>query len=317
MKVIVCEMCGSNQVVKQDGLFVCQSCETKYSVAEARKLMGEGTVEVQGTVKVDVSDELNNLYQFARRAKDDDNSENAAKYYDMILIKDPSSWEAFFYSLYFQAAKCEVSQIQSACVSIANSLDTVLGLITDHADGDEEKESAIREVALRSTSISSVLFDKATAHYEFSISTTSSDFDKDKFEQEMLSNCCAARDLLYLLGDTIDTQSEGNHSLHNISVSAWEKGVNRHNWLMRYFDDKDSNRTAILKYVKKIQKYDDSYQPPTIDVKHYGAISPQQSTAPTTARPFGPCGATATSSSLKAYWAVLLFAYTTPQAPLL
>ena len=58
MKAIKCEMCGSNDVVKQDGLFVCQNCGTKYSVEEARKLMIEGTVDVKGTVKVDTSDEL-------------------------------------------------------------------------------------------------------------------------------------------------------------------------------------------------------------------------------------------------------------------
>ena len=39
MKAIVCEMCGSNDVVKQDGFYVCQHCNTKYSVEEAKKLM--------------------------------------------------------------------------------------------------------------------------------------------------------------------------------------------------------------------------------------------------------------------------------------
>jgi len=34
-------------------MFVCQHCGTKYSVEEAKKLMIEGTVDVQGTVKVD------------------------------------------------------------------------------------------------------------------------------------------------------------------------------------------------------------------------------------------------------------------------
>ena len=53
MKQLTCEMCGSTDLVKQDGVFVCQSCGCKYSVEEARKMMIEGTVEVTGTVKVD------------------------------------------------------------------------------------------------------------------------------------------------------------------------------------------------------------------------------------------------------------------------
>ncbi len=55
MKAIQCELCGSNDLMKKDGLFVCQHCGTKYSLEEARKLMVEinGTVDVQGTVKID------------------------------------------------------------------------------------------------------------------------------------------------------------------------------------------------------------------------------------------------------------------------
>ena len=92
MKALVCEMCGSNDVLKQDGVFVCQHCGTKYSVEEARKMMIEGAVDVSGsTVKVDQTDEVKNLYELARRAKNDNNSENAQKYYELLLIKDPSS----------------------------------------------------------------------------------------------------------------------------------------------------------------------------------------------------------------------------------
>ena len=41
MKAMVCEMCGSQDLVKQDGMFVCQNCGTKYSVEEAKKLLLE------------------------------------------------------------------------------------------------------------------------------------------------------------------------------------------------------------------------------------------------------------------------------------
>ena len=38
---MICEICGSTDLVKQDGFFVCQSCGTKYTVEEARKLLGD------------------------------------------------------------------------------------------------------------------------------------------------------------------------------------------------------------------------------------------------------------------------------------
>ncbi|MDO4387309.1 MAG: TFIIB-type zinc finger domain-containing protein [Clostridia bacterium] len=37
MQPIICEICGSNDIVKQDGVFVCQHCGTKYSADEVRK----------------------------------------------------------------------------------------------------------------------------------------------------------------------------------------------------------------------------------------------------------------------------------------
>ena len=51
MKQLICEMCGSADLIKQDGVFVCQTCGCKYSVEEARKMMIEGTVSIDGVVK--------------------------------------------------------------------------------------------------------------------------------------------------------------------------------------------------------------------------------------------------------------------------
>lgn len=51
MKQLICEMCGSVDLIKLDGVFVCQTCGCKYSVEEARKMMIEGTVSIDGVVK--------------------------------------------------------------------------------------------------------------------------------------------------------------------------------------------------------------------------------------------------------------------------
>ena len=58
MKAIKCELCGSNEFLKQDGFFTCQSCGTKYTLEEAKKMMIEGTVQVSGIVKVDNSNQV-------------------------------------------------------------------------------------------------------------------------------------------------------------------------------------------------------------------------------------------------------------------
>ena len=94
MKQLVCEMCGSNDLIKQDGVFVCQSCGCKYTVEEARKLMVEGTVEVKGTVKVDNTEELSNNLINAKRAFEDKRYRDAERLYSEILRVEPDNAEA-------------------------------------------------------------------------------------------------------------------------------------------------------------------------------------------------------------------------------
>jgi len=95
MKALKCEMCGSNDVVKQEDLFVCQNCGTKYSVEAARKMMIEGTVEVKGTVKIDESQKIQTWITFAETAFQADNLKEAYDYANKILELSPNSIEAW------------------------------------------------------------------------------------------------------------------------------------------------------------------------------------------------------------------------------
>ena len=100
MKALTCEMCGSTDMIKQDGAFVCQSCGMKYSVEEAKKMMIEGTVNVQGTVKIDNSGNVEKHLQNARRAKKKEDWEEVEKYYNLVEQDAPDNIEAVFYSAY-------------------------------------------------------------------------------------------------------------------------------------------------------------------------------------------------------------------------
>lgn len=145
MKTLVCEMCGGNDLVKQDGLFVCQNCRTKYSVEDARKMMVEieGPIDVSGsTVKIDTSDKLKNLYELARRARKDVNAKKASQYYEQIAMEDPRSWEAAFFSVYFSALqKYKGNDSGGALDLIKGCLDSVFDLIDKIQDPDEKAEA--------------------------------------------------------------------------------------------------------------------------------------------------------------------------------
>ncbi len=147
MKQLTCEMCGSTDLIKQDGVFVCQSCGTKYSVEEAKKMMVEGTVEVTGTVKVDASEKVKNLYALARRANEDCNAEMAAKYYEMISLENPLDWEATFYFNYFKAKQTTLGDLENSIIRFSNSLTSIFEIIKN--SNETNKDELIREIILR------------------------------------------------------------------------------------------------------------------------------------------------------------------------
>lgn len=102
MKQLICEMCGSKDLLKQDGVFVCQSCGCRYSVEEARKMMIEGTVDVSGsTVKVDRRDEqqqqIKNYLEICLTSLEASDTASVVEYSDKILEIDPNNYEAWMY----------------------------------------------------------------------------------------------------------------------------------------------------------------------------------------------------------------------------
>ncbi len=153
MKAIVCEMCGSQDLIKQDGYYVCQNCGTKYDPEEAKKLM----VEVSGTVEVDNSKKLENYYRLARRAKEDGNSENAEKYYGLILEEEPNSWEANFYQVFFQCTNTTIANMDNACYKLANALPNIFQLVSTSDIDEGEKIGAYLEIYAKCTSFSTLI----------------------------------------------------------------------------------------------------------------------------------------------------------------
>lgn len=175
MKRLTCEMCGSTDLIKQDGVFVCQTCGCKYSIEEAKKMMVEGTVDVSGsTVKVDNERKIENLRTLADRAKAEGDTETAAKYFEELLKEDPNNWEANFYTIYYAAHNIKIAQIGSAANRVSNIIDTVYSLIEENLHTPDEQKAAGREVAYAVANFSSYLIPNATNN----LGTTTESIDK-------------------------------------------------------------------------------------------------------------------------------------------
>ena len=243
MKELVCDMCGSNNIIKQNGLFVCQACNTKYSIEEARKMMAGETVEVEGTVKIDSSEDLENLYELARRAFKYNNYDNALKYYDQLIVKFPNDWESQFYVLYCKGKSCNNEEIVIILKSLSDSIGLIIKLIKDNAP-QEEYEDIISEISLKTFDVCDDLYKRINS-------------PEVKFSRKYKKKISYLVDMMYNLGDSLIETFDGEYS--GYAVRSWIKGVELHykyfvNMPIKFTKDKE-------KYVEKIQKYQPDYEP--------------------------------------------------------
>ena len=149
MKQLTCEMCGGTDLVKDGGVFICQTCGCKYTVEEAKRMMIEGTVDVQGTVKVDNSAFVEKYLANARRAKEKEDWEETEKYYNMVEQNDPDNIEAIFYSAYGKAKSTLVDGDLYKRQAAFKVLSNCISVIDDHYKPErrEENQEAIKQMA--------------------------------------------------------------------------------------------------------------------------------------------------------------------------
>ena len=111
MKQLTCEMCGSNDLLKQEGVFVCQTCGCKYSVEEAKRMMIEGTVEVKGAVQVDKNNEIDALLKRVFMFLEEEKWKEADEYCEKVLDIDPENPEAYLGKLMVEYELSDISDI--------------------------------------------------------------------------------------------------------------------------------------------------------------------------------------------------------------
>jgi tetratricopeptide (TPR) repeat protein len=246
MKQITCEICGSNELVKQDGMFICQYCRTQYSLEEAKKM-------IEGTVKIDNSDKINNLYILAHRARDDNNYENAAKYYEMILQENPDSWEANFYTTYYQSINCKTCDISVAANRISACEDTVFRLIKENITDLDEQMKAVYEISERLIYIFH-LFLKACNNWYIGLDIQR----RQIYVYDYAKTCCDIAYICYYAGDFIEIFF--GDVCGDIAMECWKKAVVLHQSVPVSLGTAEN---TIHECYEKILKYDPSYRIPT------------------------------------------------------
>ncbi len=145
MKALQCELCGSTDIIKDGDFFVCQSCGMKYTLETAKKMMVEGVVQVEGTVKTDRTEDADRYLALARTAQNAGNNADAEKYASMALeidLKNAEAWsikaKAIDWQLTFDNDR--LSESNAACISMLKLL--------NRAPSDFEEINAALNIAI-------------------------------------------------------------------------------------------------------------------------------------------------------------------------
>lgn len=148
MRALVCEMCNSADIIKDGDFFVCQACGMKYTPEAARKMMIDGTVDVQGTVKVDNSAFVQKYLNNARRALSKDDWEEVEKYYNMVEQNASNNMEAVFFSSF---GKAMLSLTDAEYFKRDQKFDVLkksISVINDYfEESTENKEEVLRRIS--------------------------------------------------------------------------------------------------------------------------------------------------------------------------
>jgi uncharacterized Zn finger protein (UPF0148 family)/chromosome segregation ATPase len=238
MKQMVCEMCGGTDLVKQDGVFVCQTCGIKYSVEEAKKMMVEGTVEVTGTVKIDNSDNYSNLVQLVRESLTDKRFDSAYNQCTEALAINPNDPEMVVVQGLSVLGKEEiVTDVPSSSV---NSMKRMLSIMSDYKGTFEEK----REIFSRIKEHTDVVVKFKESIYNDQISNLNSQKVQYKSSQESFATVNYA---LQTLGGTVFSQQKAEADYDKIQAKK------EHNAKL------DIQIIDIRKKIRKLKDFEKKY----------------------------------------------------------
>lgn len=266
MKAIICEMCNSNQLRKDNDVYVCQNCGTQYTVGEAKKLLIEiqGSVDISGsTVKIDRHNDFENYIKIARNAKSVNDYSKALQYYEKAYEIDPDNWEAAFFTTVIQCATFTIEDLVDYCLIVHGNNRNVLRLLKAKISSNAEIKDALNQMK-------DALF-VLTNDYHSALTVAYSDYvnglifnknDKTNLKQQyrngMVERGNEIINVLLDFGDEIE-KVFGYSCAKLVSVPVWKNAIEKSKYIYRYSLDPTSSLDRINNYISKVVRYDTSY----------------------------------------------------------
>lgn len=190
----------------------------------------------------------NKFLKAARAAREDKNSADAKRYYEMVKMEDPENAEARFFYAYYTIADGKKGEAYN---SYMRFLAVVAPSIKTLASSDMEaveKETLIKDMAMTARKVPMLMHNALC-----DISTTPTGRKHlETANKESIG-------LLYSFGDEVEKAFADNETIIKlVSVEMWKDAIElQGKWTAVPFD-----KSYPEKYTAKIKKYDPNYVPP-------------------------------------------------------
>lgn len=241
MEHFTCEICGSNNIIKQDGFFVCQQCGCKYSSEEISKAIN--------VLKTNSVNEISDLLTLARRAHKEGNSENAEIYYRKIMQLTPDNWEAVFFQVYFRAMQSKIGEMRYYAELVGNNLETTSALL-EKCNKPEQIE-AINIITSSCIKLSELFSSVAVDHFNKFITV------KGSFEE-----CVSTLVQVNLIIAKLEVITKYFSDDKNMIINLQKYYISYLNSYKKFFNN-DYLNTTITRLSNEIGQIDTSYIAPT------------------------------------------------------
>ena len=191
--------------------------------------------------------EENKYLKAARVAREENNVEDAKRYYEMVKVDDPENAEAkFFYEIY-RLWDGKKGEWYNNFMSLCQVAPTAIRMLAESDMSDEEKAKLLDE-----------MFDEAEG-LPLKLNRILNELNHEGSEASRIRN--GGREgmkMLYGFGDTVEKYFSNNEAAMQVAVKAWKAGVYRQQqWYGMGLD-----KTLPASYTTKIQKFDSTYTMP-------------------------------------------------------
>lgn len=227
----------------------------------------------------------NKYLLLARRAREEDNAEDARKYYDMVRTEDPDNVEAKFFYSYYRMFSDTKGHAYSNFLNFCKGIKSTLSMIMSSTDSEDEKKKFIltiitcleetydsaksansdiggdngRSIVSTYRTTMTELFstiigkygndvDILLAYYTFKLYETTFDFEHSHMSK-------------YKLGDEIESKYSSEPKLMAFALKVWKDNIAKQQYAWGTSAAKECSGYPE-KYAEKIKKYDPTYQIP-------------------------------------------------------